>query len=679
MELARMFATLGFKVDQTGLKGFEDALRNLRGSAAKLSTNLRSVGTQLDSVKKKVTALNAALNQDIKTKKLGSNTQESYSRLAKYVERVNEANEGVTKHAPQLIKSLENIRGAVHKGANAWERYAKNINAAKEDMRTFKQSISDLRRGTGNVNVRNQYYGSGQSGASRLPAQPQPTQDPSTSMMLMGGLGNGLRGFFRSMTPATALAGGAVSAGFAFKEVVQTGREMQKMRIVLQMASKDTQELNHNLEFVKNTSNEVGVNMIEFGQAYAKMLSATKAVQTLDLSQKEKMFKDLSMYMVTIGSSADDQKGIFRALTQMFTKGKVQAEEMLQMAERGVPAAIEIRKAAVDGLKMTNEQFEKAQQKGQLDPAKLLPIMADNLARLAKESGAYEKASKSSQAAQERLMNRWREFADMLMQGGLDKGLALVFDGLAKILELLTPLIKGIGIAIKGLYDFGKAIVSFVKDNAVLVGTMTSLIATIGVFIKVGLSAKATTIAFGATVRALFPILGTLLLRILPITAALWALYEAFTALSKHNAGEVNWITILSKEFELFYSEIDLATAKVELFFAKLNAYRQKPSLLFGGAGETGKRIQQSARNMNPIVNAIIGAAEKVDKMKNGENGGKNAPPSSIPDFPVERMNMGSSVLGRLEISTTDQYGNEKRQYMDIGGLQNTSRIDLVG
>ena len=37
-------------------------------------------------------------------------------------------------------------------------------------------------------------------------------------------LGTGVRDFFRSMSPATAIAGGAVSAGFATKEIVQQGR-----------------------------------------------------------------------------------------------------------------------------------------------------------------------------------------------------------------------------------------------------------------------------------------------------------------------------------------------------------------------------------------------------------------------------------------------------------------------
>lgn len=571
MELARMFATLGFKVDQTGLNSFEGALRSLRSTAAKLNAELKPIGTQLDVLKKKASNLNKVLSQDVKTKKLGSNTQESYSRLAKYVERVNEANEGVTKHAPTLITSLENIRAAVHKGANAWERYAKNINAAKEDMRTFKQSISDLRRGTGNVNVRNQYYGGGQGGASRLPSQPQQAQE-SNSLTMLGALGGGIKGFFRSMSPATALAGGTVSAGFAFKEIVQAGREVQKMQIVMKMASKDTADWNRNLKFVNDTAKEMGVSYVEFGQAFAKMLSATKDIKesVLSQNQKETMFKDLSAYMVAIGSSADDQKGIFRALTQMFTKGKVQAEEMLQMAERGVPAAIEIKKAAMEGLKMTEAQFNKAQQEGKLDPTKLLPIMAKALGDIARKSGAYDMAINSSVAAQQRLTDAWKKFAHQISQGGLDQALGRVFNGLAAILEKSAPFVKFLINVASGAIDVAKGFLQAVVGLIKFLDGVNLLVPAIAVMIINMIRAKAAallaagaTTTYGAAAALAAKNIAKLTLKL----GALLIAFKAFSDIAEANNGVVNWVTTARAAFELLFVTLDIYVAKMKLMW----------------------------------------------------------------------------------------------------------------
>lgn len=570
MEIARMFATLGFKVDQTGLNSFEGALRSLRSTAAKLNAELKPIGTQLDVLKKKASNLNQVLNQDVKSKKLGSNTQESYSRLAKYVERVNEANEGVTRHAPKLIESLANIRTAVHKGANAWERYAKNINAAKEDMRTFKQSISDLRRGTGNVNVRNQYYG-GQGGASRLPSQPQQAQE-SNSLMMLGALGGGIKGFFRSMTPATALAGGAVSTGFAFKEIVQAGREVQKMQIVMKMASKDIADWNRNLKFVNDTAKEMGVSYVEFGQAFAKMLSATKDIKesVLSQNQKETMFKDLSAYMVAIGSSADDQKGIFRALTQMFTKGKVQAEEMLQMAERGVPAAIEIKKAAMEGLKMTEAQFNKAQQEGKLDPTKLLPLMAKALGDLARKSGAYDLAVNSSTAAQQRLTDAWAKFSHQIMQGGLDQALGRVFNGLAAILEQSAPFVKFLVNAASGAIDVAKGFLQAVVGLIKFLDGVNLLVPAIVVMIINMIRARASALLAAGATTTYGAAAALAAKNIAKMTAKLGALliaFKAFSDIAEANNGVVNWVTTARAAFELLFVTLDIYVAKMKLMW----------------------------------------------------------------------------------------------------------------
>ena len=85
-ELARMFASLGFKVDPTGADLFESKLRGLRESSANFARNLGVVGQQLDKVKSKVNSLNSAIGKD--QRGTGAGASAAYSKLAAYVERI---------------------------------------------------------------------------------------------------------------------------------------------------------------------------------------------------------------------------------------------------------------------------------------------------------------------------------------------------------------------------------------------------------------------------------------------------------------------------------------------------------------------------------------------------------------------------------------------------------------
>ena len=445
-QIASMFASLGFKVDKSGLEEFSNSLRQVRTDTVKWARSSGILTKKITGLKDSINGLNTALDKT-SIARANQSLASTYQNLSVHVNKVNKNLRGLVYIRKDVTEAMGKINGAAISSVPNWERYAKAIKDARTELQALKATKGiptppTGRGGSGGGNNGSGAYNGG--GRSNVGGQ----GSKST-----GDLG---RGFFRSMLPAVALGGGglagiAASAGYVVKEVTQAGREVNKMRIILQMASKDSKDLENNFKFVRDTAQEMGVDVVEFGNAYAKMLSATRDNTILSSKDKEMMFSNLSKYMVTIGASTDDQKGIFRALTQMFTKGKIQAEEMLQMAERGVPAAIAIKDAAIKGLGMTNEQFNKAQQKGLLDPSKLLPIMAASLAKLATESGAYEKATNSSAAAQQRFYNTLKLLSDTIYQGGLDAALKDMFNGLTKFVGAVTDNIEGIKSFIKVL------------------------------------------------------------------------------------------------------------------------------------------------------------------------------------------------------------------------------------
>ena len=650
-QIAQMFTTLGFKVDDAGLKELETKLSQIRATTAQFATSLGEVADKLGVVKRKVSELNKVLNKDSKSSTSKGATQ-YYSKLSSYIERVDKAHDSLVLKAPNITSAMNKIRGSVNKTANAWERYGVAIKEAKKHMNGI--SPKSGAQGAGNVkttinNITNNYNGGsrgagGGSGTPR-PNPNQPTGDSGNTIVPLGGV----RDFFRSMTPATMLAGGAVSAGYAVKEVVEAGREVQKMQTVMLMASDGQKDqLDHNLKFVKDSAVEMGISYTEFGNAYAKMLSATKD-SDLSLKSKEDMFTNLSKYMVAIGTTADDQKGVFRALTQMFTKGKVQAEEILQMAERGVPAAMEIKKAALQGLKMTEKEFDLAQKKGLLDPSKLLPLMSKALGDLAVKTGAYDQAVKSSVASQERLITKWKIFAHVIMQGGLDKALSKIFNGLGDLIEILTPFIQGIGIAIKSVYDLVSAIITWYGENPKLGATIVSLTALMVIWTASGATATGTAIAMTFALGNLARVFLLLAKRIVPAIA----LFIAFRDIAKyHKDGEYNWVSVLSAEFGVLYARINLAYQTLRVFFATLKV---APTQAFGVFFENhdknsttpksfGEKAVEWYKNMTPIGGMQKLGGTIIDKLTSSSQAPTNVSRGTSSYLAVDIKQNGQTV-----------------------------------
>lgn len=561
MQIASLFASLGFKVDDKGLDLFQSKLRSVRADTAFFARKAKALAENLRSMSASLDGVTARLDK-VGLKKANANISDSYTEVAKSVARVHKALNGIANNQKRITQALGKIHGSIKVGTPMWDNYTASVLKAKAALTSVNGTVQQIRK-NGSVSVRttttNNSVGGfgGGFGGSRNRG----------GFGGFGGDNNFGGGFFRAMLPAVATVGGLPTAGYAVKEIVQSGREVQKMNIVLQMASKNTAEFNRNLEFVKATANEVGVDVVEFGQAYAKMLSATKGVDTLKLDDKEKMFKDLSIYMRTIGTTTDDQKGVFRALTQMFTKGKVQAEELLQMAERGVPAAIEIKKAAMEGLNMTEAQFEMAQKKGQLDPSKLLPIMSENLAKLAIESGAYAKALKTSATAQQVFMNKLKLTAGYILENGLDEGLNKLFTIGVGLLDILTSMVKGFVLLKKSMDDA-------TGGNALLVASLGGLLFVVLKNYKALIALWQVFRLFKAVggLSAIFAggVIGRALIlaaRFTLVGTAIYGLMKYAQALSDSEKGYTTWIDVYGMKLQLLYAKIENFILKTKVLW----------------------------------------------------------------------------------------------------------------
>lgn len=112
------------------------------------------------------------------------------------------------------------------------------------------------------------------------------------------------------------------------------------------------------------------------------------------------------------------------------------AEEVKQQFAEAVPGGIALFTKA---LGMTEPQFFKAMENGTLLAKDTLPKLAKQMAANAREGNALGEALNSSVVAGGRLRNAWQEMTAAIFRSGFDQALGKVYNALANLVEVLTP------------------------------------------------------------------------------------------------------------------------------------------------------------------------------------------------------------------------------------------------
>lgn len=519
-KIASLFASVGFNIDTTDLNKLDGHLKTIRGNTANLSRNLRVVNTQLNT------------------------TSTRMRNLAKAAEAVTKFNNLGGKYVTLAVKVKE-AEGAIARFARVLKLIEPRLDSTNFRLSTTVRSYRDLAAAVREANRE----------LSRTPNRP-----PRPIPPLGGGRGNGggggsgggqgggagagflggLLGTLGRFTP-TGLVGGSALTGAAVgvNEIRKAGQDQQRMENLLLFSTKSQEEYARSLEFVRKESLRLGLNSVELGKAFAQVNMSAR--EKLTEEQRRKMFTQASEYIMVTGAGQEDQKLIFKAVNQMFSLGRIMAEEMNQLTERGVPRQLiyDVAKE-VYNVKSTADVL-KLQKDGQLDPAKILPKVFERFAKQARDTGAFSKMQSSSIVSQNRFQESLRQAADDIMDSGLDKALATFFDAMNGGLPYVVAFIKGLGGVIKGLSEITKVVWSAVEGLGAFIGANSQLVLNFSVLL--GIFAVLTARVTGATLA--FGRLGLLLStlgRRIPLIAMLLTLFYLFKEYDRYVKGEDSWM-----------------------------------------------------------------------------------------------------------------------------------------
>ena len=304
----------------------------------------------------------------------------------------------------QIQRELEGLRAAyahLKSSGTASLQELKNAEAAlQERTRQLNNELRGLRGNTGYVFQGFQNIGRQLAGMA-------------AAYMSVQAMINGVQELVRSLTKLDALK---VAYNSIFEGKVEGASKLQE---------------------VYNITQRLGIEFQSAARGAKTFFAAAQNSSGLR-SEAMKIFEAFNVAASAMHLTSDQVSGMFLAVGQMISKGKVQAEELRgQLGER-LPGAFQL---AAKAMNMTQAELNKFIEDGKLTAEVLLPRLADVL--MNKYGAAAEEASHSVQSAINRLNTEWDLFkANMLDSGIVTDVLDTIRSSITSLNNTITTLSK---------------------------------------------------------------------------------------------------------------------------------------------------------------------------------------------------------------------------------------------
>ncbi len=386
-----------------------------------------------------------------------------------------------------------------------------------------------------------------------------------------------------------------------------------------------------NFQFLDNQIDKLNLNVDSSYKGFKTLAASLKGTQLEGQSTRD-IFEAVSIASTTMGLSADQSEGAFLALSQMASKGKVQAEELRgQLGER-IPGALKI---AADAMGVNQQQFNKMLDAGNVYAEDFLPKFAKQLKSTFQ--GGLAVASNSMQASINRMNNSVISFkrntAQLFrpliinVQNTIPKILKYIEsllpklftlkDSALQIWEAFSPLkavFNDIGNEIGGTAGVIDIIRGIMEKTAVVVNVMSTGIATLYEFTKpLHSTIKGLAIVFGIlnVIMAMNPVLAI----VLGITALVGVIALAYKKVDWFRGGiKATWEIIKGFGMAIKMAVVDRFMELIRGITGVASAIKHLFDGEFTKAAEVGKKAIGNVFGVETKQNLIAHARDTAKK-----------------------------------------------------------------
>lgn len=209
---------------------------------------------------------------------------------------------------------------------------------------------------------------------------------------------------------AAGVFGGMILAKFAMElaelpgQVIQAGIAFDSLERSMYAVTGSATAAAETLGFIRKEADRLGQNFYAIAPEFKNMAAAARGT-AMEGEEARKLFTAITGASTALGLSIDDTHGTLRALQQMMSKGKIQAEELRgQLGER-LPGAL---KLMADGMGVSTAELNKMMEQGKLLADDALPKLTVQINKMY-QAAAEKAALESGQAAVNKLSQAWTE------------------------------------------------------------------------------------------------------------------------------------------------------------------------------------------------------------------------------------------------------------------------------
>lgn len=312
-QIASLYASLGFNVDQSGLTAFRTEMQTLKKEFTEVLKDTANMNRRLKTLAGRLGQFNNLFNPQ--------NITDWRKRLVTAIRHYSSVMYATRQQMVTFGQYVFDSERKLHWFENRLKSNINTLDTYRQHLEPVVLLLERLRGAAGSPLPRPRGGYGGGSGGNQGGGGARGQGGGSVGGGLLQAMGVGA--FLRPMLPTGMGIGGMLGAGYGFRELVQAGREMQAMESKLKAVSENAAVFNSNLEFVKKTSHNLALNVTEFGASYASIFQSAK--RTAGVEQIQQMSEGMNKYFRTLQMTPEQIKGSLRAVSQMFNKEAVQA------------------------------------------------------------------------------------------------------------------------------------------------------------------------------------------------------------------------------------------------------------------------------------------------------------------------------------------------------------------
>lgn len=232
------------------------------------------------------------------------------------------------------------------------------------------------------------------------------------------------------------------------QSLVEAQVAMQQIHYGLLAATGSAAGASTQFEYLRENADRLGLDLRTSAQEYTRLAASANAMN-VEVEDQQKLYTALSQASTVLHLDAQRVQFATLALTQMFSKGKIQAEELRRQLGEAIPGVVPRFQRAVmkviEGTDLAKYSFEDLMKRGLLDTKQFLPQL---IAALTETGRGWEEASQGLNAELNRLKTAWFELKVSLSEGLFNDAMIAIVRFLSRNLKELTGIVAGLGIAI---------------------------------------------------------------------------------------------------------------------------------------------------------------------------------------------------------------------------------------